>query len=206
MELITPGYNIIRPFSHEDAIAELKYIELEARRCYKSEDKITDDSYLKKVQQLRVNNHNAMLGFGELHVEFICDRGVSHEIVRHRIAEYAQESTRYCNYGGKGIQVICPDEIMQHSEPEVFNVWSKAMAESEYAYNQLIDFGLKPQIARSVLPTALKTEIGVKANFQEWRHIFSQRTPATAHPQMREIMVPLLAILKVHIPIVFDDL
>lgn len=205
MEIIKPQYHIIRPDTLEMGIQELRYIEREARRCYKTEDKITDTSHLKMVKMLRDKHHDAMLGFGELHVEFICDRGVTHELVRHRLCEFAQESTRYCDYGGKGIQVICPDAITQQVN-EAYWIWEGAILASEVAYDKLRALGLAPQIARSVLPTCLKTELGVKADFQEWRHIFSQRTALAAHPQMRELLVPLLEEVKQIIPIVFDDL
>jgi thymidylate synthase (FAD) len=185
-------------------IQELKYIEREARRCYKSEEKTTDTSYIDFIRMLRNRNHNAMLGFGELHVEFICDRGVTHEMVRHRLCEFAQESTRYCNYGKKGLTVVCPDEISANSE--AFSRFIEGRRADEEEYNYYLGLGLKPQIARCCLPTATKTEIGWKANFQEWRHIFEQRASPAAHPQMRELLVPLLEEVKTIIPVVFDDL
>lgn len=204
MKEIKPLFRIVRPDTLEMGIQELKFIEREARRCYKSEEAITEDSYLKFVKMLCNKGHNAMLGFGELHVEFICDRGVTHEMVRHRLCEFAQESTRYCDYTGQGIQVICPDEIKNN--PVSYAIWVEAMEHLENAYTRLGEQGHKPQIARSVLPTCLKTEIGWKANFQQWRHIFSQRAAPAAHPQMLELMVPLLAEVKRIIPVVFDEL
>lgn len=204
MEIIQPSYRIVRPDTLEMGIQELKYIEREARRCYKSEDKITDDSYIQRVTNLIKLNHGAMLGFGEMHVEFICDRGVTHEMVRHRLCEFAQESTRYCNYGNSGIKVICPDEIKANAD--AFERFKEGRMANEEEYNFYISLGFKPQIARCCLPTCTKTEIGWKADFQEWRHIFSQRAAATAHPQMQELMIPLLAEVKTIIPIVFDDL
>lgn len=203
MEIVQPRYRIVRPDTTEMGIQELKYIEREARRCYKTEEKITDDSYLRFVRMLCDRKHNAMLGFGELHVEFVCDRGVTHEMVRHRLCEFAQESTRYCDYTGKGIQVICPEDIL--ANPEAYKVWEESILAAENAYNILGEMGFKPQISRSVLPTALKTEIGWKANFQEWRHIFSQRAAKAAHPQMQELMIPLLEEIRTIIPVVFDD-
>lgn len=204
MEVIQPSYRIVRPDGIEGALAELRAIEREARRCYTSEGSITDDSWKPFIQRLIKNKHYAMLGFGEMHVEFICDRGVTHEMVRHRLCEFAQESTRYCNYGGGGIKVICPDEI--RGNPQAFAIWREVMAVSEHGYEQLTGMGVKAQIARAVLPTCLKTELGWKANFQEWRHIFSQRAAKTAHPDMRQLMVPLLAEVKHLIPVVFADL
>lgn len=204
MEIVKPYFTIIRPDTTEMGIQELKYIEREARRCYKSEDKITETSYLDKVKFLRDKEHDAMLGFGEMHVEFFCDRGVTHEVVRHRLCEFAQESTRYCNYGKSGLKVICPDEIA--TIPEAFERFKEGRMADEDEYNYYLSLGLKPQIARCCLPTATKTEIGWKANFQEWRHIFKQRASIFAHPQMQELVRPLLAEAQRIIPVVFDDL
>jgi thymidylate synthase (FAD) len=204
LEIIKPRYRIVRPDTTEMGIQELKYIEREARRCYKTEEKITEDSYIKFVRMLCDKKHSAMLGFGELHVELVCDRGVTHEMVRHRLCEFAQESTRYCDYGGSGIQVVCPDDIL--NDPESFERFKTERIANEEEYKFYISRGHKPQIARCCLPTCTKTEIGWKANFQEWRHIFSQRAAKAAHPQMQELMIPLLADIQRLIPVVFDDL
>lgn len=221
MKLIRPSYEIISP-KEIDGKEILKEIEKAARTCYKSEDKITDDSAEKLVKQLVLRGHEAMLEFGpSIAVKFICDRGVSHELVRHRIASFAQESTRYCNYGKEEhISFIIPEwidneqieKVLKLNESNYFEVlettveWYAIMSSSESSYRMLLKHGWTPQQARSVLPNSLKTEINVSANIREWRHILKLRTSSQAHPQMRELMRPLLEELKSRIPILFDDI
>ena len=204
MELIKPSYEIVTPTTPAEGDALLKQIEKVARVCYQSQDKITEDglSAQKLVKFLRDKNHQAMIEFGDIIVSFTTDRGISHELVRHRLCSFAQESTRYVTYNN--IQVLCPPEIL--TDPQPLFVWEEAIRVSEMAYASLLELGLKPQTARSVFPTCLKTQIVIKANIREWRHIFTMRTPITAHPDMRRLMNPLLTELKELIPIVFDDL
>lgn len=202
---VAPGFQ----FETEiDGMEILKQIERIGRTCYKSEDRITDDSAVKFVKMLVDNGHEAMIEHAYVSVRIICDRGVSHEIVRHRMASYAQESTRYCNYSkdkfGNEITVIEPN--FWADKPECKEVWEKAMKQAEEAYMKLIELGATPQEARSVLPNSLKTEIVVTMNLREWRHFFKLRTDKTAHPQIREIAVPLLKAFKEKIPVVFDDI
>ena len=152
--------------------------------------------------------HNSVIEHEYLSVRFIFDRGVSHEMVRHRLASFSQESTRYCNYSktkfNKEINVI---DISKHLVGEKsFNIWCEAMEAAQKYYFMLIDAGEKPEIARSVLPNSLKTEIVVTANLREWKTIFKQRAAKTAHPQMREVMKPLLQELYYKIPVIFDDI
>lgn len=210
MKIVKPSYKILTPIS-EGGINELKRIESVARVCYKSEDKITENgaSAKKLVQFLVSQGHEAMLEHASLSVIFTCDRGVANELVRHRIASFAQESTRYCNYAGDRfggeISVIRPYWCEDGSDAFISWLSVCANAEKEYLY-MLNDLHLRPEQARSVLPLSLKTEIVVTANYREWRNIFKLRTPVAAHPQMRELMCPLLHELQKRIPIVFDDL
>lgn len=192
----------MNPTTYEQGIYILKNIEAVARTCYQSADKITDDSYLKMVKILRDNKHDAMLEFGNMTVRFVMDRGVSHEMVRQRLCSFAQESTRYVSR--KNIEVVCAEQISL--DEEAFAVWCDAMTHAEQAYGKLLDLGLKPEIARDVLPTCLKTEIVVSCNIREWRHIFELRCDHKAHPSMRALMIPLLEDAKKLIPIVFDDI
>jgi thymidylate synthase (FAD) len=187
----------------------MQRIEAIARTCYKSEDRITDGSADTFVRTLRGRGHMAMLDHVTASVRFVVDRGATHEMVRHRIGvAFAQESTRYCNYSkakfGSEIAVIRP--CFWSEACRKFSIWHDAMGYAERAYFQLIAEGASPQEARSVLPNSLKTEIVVTADFTEWRHIFQQRTSAAAHPQMREVMVPLLAEFQKRWPAAFDDL
>lgn len=191
----------------------MRNIELAGRVCYKSEDKITSDSSSKFVRMIISRGHESVLEHEKITVRFVCDRGVSHELVRHRIASFSQESTRYCNYSkkdgfGNELTFIVPlfedngDDVISNEEIE----WKKAMEDAERHYMNLIKMGWQPQHARSVLPNSLKTEVVLTANIREWRTIFKQRTSKAAHPQMRELMCPLLDFLKLVLPDLFFDI
>ena len=197
-----PSYQILRLPSEED----LKLIELAARTCYKSEDKITHNSWERLIKKLVEMGHESVLEHSIITVKFYCDRGISHELVRHRLASFSQESTRYCNYSKdrfhNQITVIKPFYLSK----EQYKVWRQCVEECERAYFKLLKLGCKPEEARAVLPTSLKTELIMSANIREWRHILRLRTSRRAHPQMRELMIPLLQELKQKVPIVFDDI
>lgn len=195
----------------------LERIEKAARTCYKSEDKITEDSAEKLVRSLLKRGHMAMIEFGGVAtVKFVSNRGFTHEMVRHRLCSFAQESTRYCNYGkGKfrGRITVCnPDEALFMREPDaekrarwrakLLASWTKA----EVGYLELVEDGCPAEIAREVLPIGTKAEIVVSANVREWRHIFEQRSSHLAHPRMRELMIPLLMDFAERMPVIFDDL
>jgi len=180
-------------------------IEAVGRTCYKSEDKITDGSAEKFVAMLRDRGHHAMLEFGFMTVRFITNRGVTHELVRHRLCSFAQESTRYCNYGGKDMEFIRPVWV-DIQDPKPIGEFNQLLWEAEQSYNRLLNLGWSPQQAREVLPNALKTEIVVQANLREWRHIFKLRCSPKAHPQMVALMKPLLKEVKERIPVLYDDI
>lgn len=189
----------------------LEKIEQVARTCYKSEGKIKEGSAAKMVASLIKSGHEAMLEHASVTVKFVVDRGISHELVRHRLASFAQESTRYCNYSkddfGSEITFIIPEYLEYKSED--WNIWKESMKQAEDAYFKMLDFGLSPQQARAVLPNSLKTEVVMTANLREWRHFFKLRALGTTgkpHPQMLEVTVPLLEDMKNLIPVVFDDL
>ncbi len=197
---------IIKPsFTFEDkinGIQILKKLEKFGRVSHKSEKNITKDSYKKFLKKILNWGHESVIEHEKVTVTIICDRGVSHELVRHRLASYTQESTRYCNYSGK-ITFIQPLFFKKNSKE--YNLWLKACKISAFCYEELIKQGVKPEEARAVLPNSLKTEIVVTANLREWRHIFQMRTQKAAHPQMREVMIPLLKEFQKKIPIIFDD-
>lgn len=204
MKIVESSYEILTPFTD----SEIALIERAARTCYKSEDRISDKSSAKMVRNLIERGHEAMLEHSSLTVKFVCDRGVSHELVRHRMASFAQESTRYCNYTkdkfDNEITVIKPFYISEDSMAYI--AWKEACEMAESAYNELVHNGYTPQEARCVLPTCLKTEVVVTANFREWRHILKLRTAIDAHPQIRELMLPLLIELRKKLPSVFCDI
>ena len=188
----------------------LPTIELAGRTCYKSERRITPDSAAKFVSMLIGRGHHAMIEFGSIIVKFVTNRGVTHELVRHRLCSFAQESTRYVNYGGDDIELIRPvwaahqEDAGQGRAPD--DIWRRSMAAAEKAYKGLLTAGWRPEQAREVLPNSLKTEIVVYANIREWRHIFKLRAAPQAHPQMKALMKPLLAELRERLPVVFDDI
>ena len=201
MEMIKSHYEIL---SNINLIKSLKLMELAGRNCYKSENKIKPKSDIKFIKKIINKNHLSILEHSLLTVRFVVNRGVSHELVRHRIASFAQESTRYCNYEKKGIKMI--DSSAQFKNPESNAIWTNLLLSAEQAYNDLIANGESPQIARNVLPISLKTEIIVSANFREWREILKQRTAPSAHPEIREIMINLLNELNEIIPVIFEDI
>ncbi|MDD2806504.1 MAG: FAD-dependent thymidylate synthase [Elusimicrobiales bacterium] len=205
---------IIKPFILiEDAVVGLdmlKRIEKAGRTCYKSEDRITNDSAEAFVKMLIKRGHETVLEHEKITVRVVCDRGVSHEIVRHRIASYSQESTRYCNYSkekhGNELTVIKPCFWSTDADLEKYKIWKSSMEHSELSYLKLLGLGATAQEARSVLPNSLKTEIVMTMNLREWRHFFKLRTTSAAHPQMREIACPLLEEFKKLLPVVFEDI
>lgn len=207
MQIINAGYEILDPLNGEEI---LKKIERVARVCYKSEEKIGEGTAEKMVRALVKSKHEAMLEHFSFSVKFIVDRGVSHELVRHRVASFAQESTRYCNYGHEGeITVIEPCFWSWSKDGIKYNEWLSACEMAESYYLSLLEMGATPQEVRAVLPNSLKTEVVMTANLREWRHFFSLRACGSTgkpHPQMLEVAVPLLKEVKSLIPVVFDDL
>ena len=205
MKIIKAGFHVLSPVNGAEI---LKSIEQAGRVCYKSEDKIVDGSAEKFVAEIIKRGHEAVLEHQSITIKFIVDRGVSHEIVRHRLAAYCQESTRYCNYSkgqfGEEITVIEPCFWSKNSEE--YQLWFKCMKYAEEMYLQLIHAGATPQEARSVLPNSLKTEVVMTANLREWRHFFKLRTAPTAHPQMREVAIALLKEFQRMVPVIFDDI
>ena len=208
MQAIKAYTQIFKDFEGQKVLQKL---ELIGRTCYKSEDKITEDSAAKFVEGLIKRGHEAMLEHVSITVKFVTDRGISHEIVRHRLASYAQESTRYCNYSqdkfGHELTFIIPDFLEYGSEG--FKLWKDEMKQVEKTYFAMLEAGHTPQEARSVLPNSLKTELVMTANLREWRAFFKLRaanSTGAAHPQMLEITRPLLDDLKAMIPVVFDDI
>lgn len=205
MKIIKPYHEIMTPI---DGVQILKHIENCGRICYKSEHKITEDSYLTFAKNIVKRGHEAVIEHCSLSVKFVCDRGVSHEIVRHRLASYCQESSRYCNYSKDDFQgeITVIEPIFLERYTDGYSMWEEACQIAERAYFKMLDWGCSPQEARAVLPNSLKTEIVMTANLREWRHFLKLRTSKAAHPQIREIAIPLLKELKERIPVIFDDI
>lgn len=205
MKIIKPYIEFVTPV---DGKVILERLEQCGRVCYKSEDKISEGSAAKFVASVIKRGHEAVLEHCSFTVKFVCDRGVSHEIVRHRVASYCQESTRYCNYSKEGfgseITVIQPLFLDEASAGYV--VWEASCLQAEKAYFELLDWGCSAQEARAVLPNSLKTEVVMTANIREWRHFFKLRCSPAAHPQMREVACMLLSMCKERMPVLFDDI
>lgn len=213
MKIVSPSFQIL---SYTSDMSKL--IERAIRVAYKSEDRIEEGSDRKIIGHIKSLKHESTLEHGVITVKFVTDRGVTHELVRHRIASFTQESTRYCNYGkgkfGSEITVIEPcfftkplsdDGNYTNPKEAMYVVWKNAMLAAESRYLTLLGQGAKAQEARSVLPNSLKTEIVVTANVREWRKIFELRTSKEAHPQIRQIMCPLLAVFREKWDMLFDD-
>lgn len=212
MILVKPSHEIL--FIQPDL---LQLIEKAGRTCYKSENKITDDSAEKFVKRIVKSGHHSVIEHANITVKFICDRGVTHELVRHRIASYSQESTRYCNYHDGVTFVIPPWVDIEEGEYTFISplltmksranwIWFISMLHSERDYCGVLEHNWSPQQARSVLPNSLKTEIVMTCNVREMLHILNLRCSLKAHPQMRELMLPLLKELNDKVPAIFNDL
>ena len=198
MKIINASYRIETPIYGEDL---LKSIEKAGRTCYKSEDRITEESAEAFVRMLIERGHESVLEHESITVRFVCDRGISHEIVRHRLASYSQESQRYVRYNGD-IEFINP----HMPNAKAYEAWQELCERAEETYKELLSYGVQPKIAHTVLPNSVKTELVMTANHREWRHFLKLRTAKAAHPQMRELTVPLLHELQERIPVVFDDI
>lgn len=212
MKIIKPYIELI---DAPDYGAMLKKIERIGRVCYKSEGKITEDSAEGFVRGIIKRGHESVIEHASISVLVVCDRGVTHEIVRHRIASYSQESTRYCNYtdGKFGGQLTFIDpctgfgwDMDNDDDIEKYNLWHSAMWEAEGHYHAMIAAGATPQEARSVLPNSLKTEIVMTMNLREWRHFIRLRGSKAAHPQIREIADMILDEFTKRYPVFFEGL
>ena len=205
MNIIKPSYELITPINYQETLREL---ELIGRVCYKSEDRITADSAEKFIARIVASGHGSVIENSRITVKFICDRGVTHELVRHRIASYSQESTRYCNYSkdkfSNEISVIRPVDIQEGTK--AYEDWKNAMESAERFYFALLADGCKAQTARSVLPTCTKTEIMVTMNLREWRHFIKLRASSAAHPDIRILAMDLWKQFREQIPVIFDDI
>ena len=205
MKIIKPSYTIYNPPTEASSLTK---IESCGRVCYKSEDKITPESAAKFVAGIIKRGHEAVLEHAYLTVKFICDRGVTHEIVRHRLANYCQESTRYCNYSQDkfGNEITFIEPCFWKDPSNEYGLWKCACQYAEDMYFGLIKLGATPQEARSVLPNSLKTELVMTANIREWRHFFKLRCSSAAHPQMREIASMVLLDFQNRYPVLFGDI
>ena len=202
MHIIKPHFEL----EPVDAPALLRRIEAAGRVCYKSEDRITEGSAERFIKMIVKSGHESVLEHEKITAKVVCDRGVTHEIVRHRIASYSQESTRYCNYAGEkfggGLTFIQPCYWEENSA--AYQLWLEQMASAEKSYLALLEEGAKPEEARAVLPNSLKTELVMTMNLREWRHFFRLRTSTASHPQMRELACAMLEEFRCLLPAIFE--
>ncbi len=212
MNVIKPSIEIIDMKDYDEMIRKIEKI---GRVCYKSEGKITEESAERFIRNILNRGHESVIEHESVTVRMICDRGITHEIVRHRIASYSQESTRYCNYAGDKFnnQVTVIDlasgfeyDLSKENDRAKYEVWTEAMEYAEKSYFRMLQLGATPQEARSILPNSLKTEIVVTMNLRSWRNFFHLRCDSHAHPQMREIANIALKEFKEKLPVFFADM
>ena len=205
MKIIEASVELVDDF---DATAIMKKIERAGRVCYKSEGNIKSDSAEKFIRGIIKRGHESVIEHASISFKIVCDRGVTHELVRHRIASYSQESTRFCDYtaGKFGGELTFIKPCFWSEDDENFLLWKATMAQLEKNYLTLRANGAKPEEARSILPNSLKTEIFVTMNLRELRHFLKLRTAKAAHPQMREVALKIYKILVEKLPAVFDDI
>ena len=205
MKIIEPSVELINDI---DAEKILRHIELAGRVCYKSESRISDKTAEKFIANIIKSGHESVIEHISLTFKIVCDRGVTHEIVRHRLASYSQESSRYCDYSndkfGNELTFIKP--CFWTEDDENFLLWKNTMAQLEKTYLEMRKNGARPEQARSILPNSLKTEIFMTCNLREWRHFLKLRTAQRAHPQMREVALKIYKILNEKLPILFSDI
>ena len=202
MKIVEPSFELLASTPDLELV-----IERAGRICYKSEGRKTESSYVNFIKRLKDSKHESVLEHGSISVIITCNRRVSHQLVRHRIASYSQESTTYCNYGmdkfDNEITVIKPGFFPEHSVS--YGVWMAACAQAERSYFDLLAAGASPGEASDVLPTALKTEIVATMNPRQWLHVFGERCEKPAHPAMREVMRPIRDAFAALWPSIFGD-
>lgn len=205
MKIIEPSAELAQDLN---AAEIMRHLERAGRVCYKSESKISDASAEKFIANIIKSGHESVIEHVSITFKIICDRGVTHEIVRHRLASYSQMSTRYCDYSGEkfGGELSFIKPCFWADDDENFQLWRKTMQQLEKVYLEMRKNGARPEQARSILPNSLATEIFMTANLREWRHFLKLRTSPRAHPQMRQIALQICAILKENLPVIFSDI
>ncbi len=205
MKIIEPSVELAGEIDSEKI---MKHIEMAGRVCYKSESRISDKSAEKFIANIIKSGHESVIEHVSITFKIICDRGITHEIVRHRLASYSQESSRYCDYSADKFsgELTFIKPCFWTEDDENFLLWKKTMQILEENYLAMRKNGARPEQARSILPNSLKTEIFMTANLREWRHFLKLRTANRAHPQMREVALKIYKILNEKLPIIFADI
>ena len=212
IKFIKPSYEI--NMLGQTGIEKLKVIEDAARNCYASNPKTTETSYIGMIKTLIKNKHLSVFEYADVIIEFTCCRAFSHELVRHRMSSFAQQSQRYVKYNDNISFIIPTFSFLEHGDDETIlntnlemkdRIWVESMVSATNSYNKLLEQGLHVQSARAVLPNSTATKIKIKTNIRELIHIKELRTAPSASPEMRELMIPLFKELNELIPIVFED-
>ena len=212
MIVVNPSIDILTDTTYETMLRKIERI---GRVCYNSEDKIGEDTAEQFIRGIIKRGHESVIEHESISVRVVCDRGVTHEIVRHRLASYSQESTRYCNYTADKFsnQISCIDiatgfryDMDSEVDRKKWQIWNAAMEAAEKFYFEMIEAGAKPEEARSVLPNSLKTEIVMTMDLREWRHFIRLRGSRAAHPQIVEITAMIRDEVVKRYPVFFEDL
>lgn len=204
MKIIEPSIEV-QNFNGEQI---MKNIEQACRTCYRSEDKISNESYKTLLKNCITRGHESVMEHEKITVRMVCDIGVYKDLTRHRIASFSIESTRYCNYGkdkfDNEIKFIKPCNIDEDSDLYAF--WKHTMERIEMNYLHMAEHGATPDQMRMILPHSTAAEVCMTANIREWRHILDLRTKKMTHPSIRQILIPLLLLFKTEMPELFGDI
>jgi len=209
LRIIQPSFDLIRPQNGQEGVEQLRFIERLARISHRSEDLQTEESWKKFIPAVVLNHGDwSVVEHASATVIFRVDRGVTHELVRHRLFSFTQESTRFVNYQkkGDGLEFVYPIQLNQADNPESWLQWVTSCQAAEGAYLQMLRDGMRPQEARSVLPNALASTIAVTGNLRSWRWLFLARTTQETHPDFRRVTIPLLKVFQERIPLLYDDI
>ena len=185
----------------------MKRIERACRTCYRSEDKISEESYKNLLTNCLNRGHESVLEHEKITVRIYSDIGTYKDLTRHRFASFSVESTRYCSYNkdkyGNEIAVVNPVYI---EDKEVFETWKKAIEDMEKAYMKMKELGASTDMCREILPHSTAAEYTMTANIREWKHILELRTTNHVHPAIRQVLIPLLLLFKEQMPEIFGDI
>ena len=205
MKIVERSVEVLTKTSYEDMI---KLVEDAGRNCYQSYNKMSEGSAEKLIRQFVEVNHGSPLEFADIAVRICGDRSLMGQITRHRLCSFSIESARFNNYASDKfdgeISVIQPADIERGTD--AFELWYRSCAEAEYYYKELINKGIKPETARSVLPMSLATHIVMKANVREWRHIFKLRLDKRAQKDIRNVMLECLKKMGDKYPVFFEGI
>lgn len=185
----------------------MKNIERACRTCYRSEDKITEESYINLIKNCINRGHESVLEHEKITVRLTCDIGCYKDLTRHRISSFSIESTRYCNYGkdkwNNQIKFIKPCNL-DKEKPE-YDFWKNCMQDIENTYLDMTQLGCTPDQMRMILPHSTAAEVTMTANIREWKHIFELRCSKRAHPSVQQVMIPLLLYFKEQMPEIYEN-